>query len=171
MQQTQVKRRRVFYIPGYDPIHPRRYRELYRSEGRDQAGISGYNLHLTPKTTKGRYGWHVDAEIQSQTTETDFEVLVWSDIVRTSMTTGIIGTYVQMARTAWTYIGSGALRRLMRLRKGPVIAALYPVVMLILQAALAIALAIVAGWVLSFIHLWAALIGLAAIPAVLTWFR
>ena len=29
----EVRRRRVFYIPGYDPIHPRRYRELYRKEG------------------------------------------------------------------------------------------------------------------------------------------
>ena len=29
-------RRRVFYIPGYDPFHPRRYRELYRKEGADQ---------------------------------------------------------------------------------------------------------------------------------------
>ena len=37
-----VFRRRVFYIPGYDPFHPRRYRELYRSEGAQQAGISGY---------------------------------------------------------------------------------------------------------------------------------
>ena len=28
----RVRRRRVFYIPGYDPIHPRRYRELYRKD-------------------------------------------------------------------------------------------------------------------------------------------
>ena len=34
-----VTRRRVFYIPGYDPIHPRRYRELYRKEGAAQADI------------------------------------------------------------------------------------------------------------------------------------
>ena len=30
-------RRKVFYIPGYDPFPPRRYRELYRSEGAAQA--------------------------------------------------------------------------------------------------------------------------------------
>ena len=48
-----VTRRRVFYIPGYDPIHPRRYRELYRKEGTAQAEISGYDLTLKPKTTKG----------------------------------------------------------------------------------------------------------------------
>ena len=47
-QTTAPFRRRVFYIPGYDPIHPRRYRELYRKEGRDQAQISGYGLELTP---------------------------------------------------------------------------------------------------------------------------
>ena len=36
----QVRRRRVFYIPGYDPFHPRRYRELYRKEGATQAAPS-----------------------------------------------------------------------------------------------------------------------------------
>ena len=33
MAQGMIERRKFFYIPGYDPIHPRRYRELYRSEG------------------------------------------------------------------------------------------------------------------------------------------
>ena len=32
-----VGKRRVFYLPGYDPIHPRRYRELYRAEAARQA--------------------------------------------------------------------------------------------------------------------------------------
>ena len=40
--QNTVKTRRVFYIPGYDPIHPRRYRELYRTEGAAQAALSDY---------------------------------------------------------------------------------------------------------------------------------
>ena len=37
---TTVSRRRVFYIPGYDPIHPRRYRERNRKEEAEQAHIS-----------------------------------------------------------------------------------------------------------------------------------
>ncbi|WP_254695007.1 MULTISPECIES: hypothetical protein [unclassified Leisingera] len=139
--QQQVRKRRVFYIPGYDPIHPRRYRELYRKEGTAQAGISGYSLSLSPKQTKGPYGWHVVSEMQGRRTEADIEVLVWSDIVRGSMEATIPGTYWQLLRTAWIYISTGALRRLMRLRKGPVIAALYPVGMLLLQAFLALLLA------------------------------
>ncbi len=134
-----VRRRRVFYIPGYDPIHPRRYRELYRKEGADQAALSGYDLALSPKAKgSSTYGWRVGATIGGQAVHADVDVLIWSDIVRDSMETSIAATYGQLIRTAWTYIASGALRRLMWLRKGPVIAALYPVGMLILQLVLAL---------------------------------
>ncbi len=127
-----VKRRRVFYIPGYDPIHPRRYRELYRTESAEQASISGYDIGIAPR--KGEhYGWRVESRMAGQSVEAEIEVLVWSDIVRNSMSSSIPATYWQLVRTAATYIGSGALRRLMWLRKGPVIAALYPVGMLLLQ--------------------------------------
>ena len=140
-------RRRVFYIPGYDPFHPRRYRELYRKEGRAQAEISTYQLDLKPKSVKGPYGWHVDAVMDGAESGADIEVLVWSDIVKSSMDQGIFATYVQLVRTAWLYIGSGALFRLMRLRKGPMIAALYPIVFLLVQLACALALAVAVFWV------------------------
>ncbi|TNJ40184.1 hypothetical protein [Phaeobacter sp. B1627] len=143
---TPVRRRRVFYIPGYDPFPPRRYRELYRSEGQAQARLSGYDLALTPKRTEGPFGWHVSARIDGQDVETDIEVLPWSDIVRNSMQTSIAATYVQLVRTAWIYMSCGALWRLMRLRKGPVIAALYPVAILLAQAGLALAAAGCVAW-------------------------
>ncbi len=139
----QVRNRRVFYIPGYDPIHPRRYRELYRKEGADQAEISGYEIALKPKPKSENYGWSVDAVIDDMHVHSDVEVLVWSDIVRDSMSTSIPATYLQLVRTAWVYIASGALWRLMKLRKGPVIAALYPVGMLLLQLLLAYIAAVV----------------------------
>ena len=167
-----VRTRRVFYIPGYDPFHPRRYRELYRKESAAQGAISGYQLSLSAKTTEGPYGWHVDSQIDGVETQTDFEVLVWSDIVRGSMEQGIIATYGLLVRTAWTYISTGALFRLMRLRKGPVIAALYPVLFLLVQLLVALlagyglyrALGLVLPW-------WAALVGFAVVPALLHWFK
>ncbi|SPJ23695.1 hypothetical protein [Palleronia abyssalis] len=144
MATRQVRTRRVFYIPGYDPIHPRRYRELYRKEGAAQAVLRGYDIALKPR--KGaRYGWSVDARIEGAETRAEVEVLVWSDIVRESMGAGIVQTYTQMLQTASTYIGTGALARLFRLRKGPVIAALYPVAALLLQ----LLAAIVVGWLAS----------------------
>lgn len=149
---AQVRRRRVFYIPGYDPIHPRRYRELYRKEAARQAAISGHEIALSPKRGGGPYGWHVSARIEGAPCEADFEVLVWSDIVRDSMSNSIPATYLQLARTAWIYAATGALWRLMQLRKGPVIAALYPVGMLVLQ----LLLALLAGWGAGALAAWGA---------------
>ena len=133
-------RRKVFYIPGYDPFPPRRYRELYRKEGADQARISGYHLDLRAKSVPGGYGWQVSGQI-GRRCEAEVEVLVWTDLVRSSMDQGLLATYGQMLRTAWVYVGSGALFRLAGLRKGPTIAALYPVAMLVGQAAVGLLLA------------------------------
>ena len=149
-EQRQVRRRRGVYIPGYDPIHPRRYRELYRTESAAQAQVSGHDIAIRPRRGADSYGWHVEATIEDAPVSAEIEVLVWSDIVRGSMSTSIPATYWQLIRTAWTYIASGALRRLMWLRKGPVIAALYPVAMLLLQLLVAVlagyAAARLLGW-------------------------
>lgn len=166
-------RRRVFYVPGYDPIHPRRYRELYRKEGADQARLSGYDLSLAPKTTEGPYGWRVQGQMDGTSVQSDIEVLVWADIVRDSMSNSIPATYLQLLRTAWVYIGSGALFGLMRLRKGPVIAALYPIIFLLGQLGLACAV----GWAVGAASValsgspLAGALGLVPIPFILRWFK
>jgi hypothetical protein len=169
----QVARRRVFYIPGYDPVPARRYREMYRKEGTAQAAISGYSLTLSPKRGRGAYGWQVQARIDGAAVETEVEMLIWADIVRGSMAQGIGATYVQLARTAWVYIGSGALFRLMRLRKGPIIAALYPIVMLLAQLGVACLAGGGVGAILALVapKVVAALAGLAVVPLVLRGFR
>jgi hypothetical protein len=137
-QSGQVKKRRVFHIPGYDPIHPRRYRELYRKEGAAQAQISGYEIDLKAAASEGTFRWSVQSIIDGHGVATQVDVLVWSDIVRDSMAQSILATYMQLVRTAWVYVGSGALRRLMWMRKGPVIAALYPVLFLLGQLVVAV---------------------------------
>jgi len=170
-RNTQVRRRHVFYIPGYDPVPPRRYRELYRREGAAQAAISGYEIRVVPSHDTARFGWQVEAEIEGATTRTQVKVLVWSDIVKHSMDQGILATYAQLIRTAVTYIGTGTLFRLMRLRKGPVIAALYPVGFLLLQLVLALLAAWGLGQGLALWHPLAGWGGLVVVPFVLEWFR
>jgi hypothetical protein len=137
-----VTRRQVFYIPGYDPFPPRRYRELYRREAAAQAAIAGYRIGLQQRAVSGGFGWRVVAEIDGTVTTTDIDVLVWSDIVRASRPGSILATYRGALRTAWIYLSTGALFRLVQLRKGPVVAALYPVVALLVQAQIAL----LAGW-------------------------
>jgi len=94
----QVRKRQVFYIPGYDPMLPRRYRELYRSEGALQADISGYQLDLKGNPKGDNYSWSVRSTIDGLETSTRFEFLLWSDIVQSSMDRSIPATFLLLAR-------------------------------------------------------------------------
>ena len=90
--KTQVQRRRVFYIPGYDPYPPRRYRELYRTESQRQAAISGYQIEQ--KSDASENGGRVRARIEDVQVMTKIDVLVWHDLVKSSM----------KSRRKWIYI-------------------------------------------------------------------
>lgn len=129
--KPSVRRRHVFYVPGYDPMPPRRYRELYRSEGAKQAEISGYNLSIKGATgQKERYHWNVNTNTDGADVETRVEFLLWNDIVFDSMRSTILQTYWLLLKTLWLYLSSGTLRALTKLRRAPMIAAMYPVVVL-----------------------------------------
>jgi hypothetical protein len=136
-------RRHVLYIPGYDPFPPRRYRELYRKEGAAQAAVSGYDLAIQSRQGE-TYGWRVTTVIE-RPAEAEIEILVWSDIVKASMERGVLGTYWLLVRSIWVFGASGTLWQLLRLRKGPMIAALYPAVLLVAQALVAM----LAGWLVT----------------------
>lgn len=169
-----VRKRRVFYIPGYDPFPPRRYRELYRREGRTQAEISGYDLTMTARETGASlYGWRVDTVIDGAETQTELDVLVWADLVQASMKRGIFGTYVLLARTFWTFAGSGAFLRLLRLRPQPMLAASWPIVMLLgqLLVALLAAWGIAKGLALVIPPILGWILGLAIAVALLRVFK
>ena len=142
---TRPFRRLVLYVPGFDPMPPRRYRELYRREARRQALIGGYDLEMERLAGAQSFGWATSARFPEGTSQARIEVLVWADLVQASMRGGILATYGQMLRVAWIYVRSGALRRLMRLRRGPVLAALYPIAVLLLQLLLAVLMAVFLG--------------------------
>lgn len=168
-----VRRRRVFYIPGFDPYPPRRYRELYRKESLKQAEISGYRIGIKGRPGKPGFSWGIKSEIDGQDTLTRYDVLVWHDLVKQSMAQSIGATYWQLLRVAWLYVRSGAFRRLMWLRRGPVIAALYPIALLLIQLALAIGVLALVYWPLAALLHWTIglIAGLAAGYGVLRWFR
>lgn len=163
-------RRRVLYVPGYDPVPARRYREIYRREGAAQARISGYRLDMGARADRTGFGWAVTGRFPGGQTHSEIEVLAWADVVQGSMGRSIPATYGQLLRTVWAYVGSGALFRLMRLRRGPVIAALYPVAVLLAQAAAALLVAAAVWWVVpAGAHGGAALIPAGAAAALLLW--
>ena len=131
--KQNVRRRAVFFIPGFDPIGARRYRELYRSQGAEQAQISGYQLGVdgTPRGD-GTYGWTAELTDDGAVTTADIQFLGWNDLVRDAMSDSVLRSYWEMLRTAGVYVFSGALVRLIRLRAVPMVIAIYPIFMLTL---------------------------------------
>ena len=148
MQAGRVRRRRVFYLPGFDPFPPRRYRELYRREGGRQAAISGYALSLAP-LHEGGYGWRVETDIDGDRTEAEMSVLVWADLVQDSMRGSVLAAYGLMVRTLWIFFSTGALVAMVRLRPGPMLSGLYPVAVLVAQALVAALAGWGAGWLVA----------------------
>ena len=73
------------------------------------------------------------------------EFLLWNDIVFDSMRNSIPQTYWLLLKTLWLYVSSGALGALRRLRRAPILAAMYPVVVLLGQIAFAVMLGKILG--------------------------
>ncbi len=93
-----VARRILFYLPGYDPDGERRYRTLFLREIRRYARIFGVPLPRVSRPVASADGlsqsWTVEAEDGGTRTRTEYDVLLWSDLVRRDM-----------ARSHW--IGAG----------------------------------------------------------------
>ena len=170
----RVRRRRVFYMPGYDPFPPRRYREFYRKEGAAQAAISGYDFAMAaeaPGTTG--YVWRARVTREGVTSEGRLKVLVWSDLVQASMRRGVLATYLLLVRTLWIFLSTGAMRAMIRLRPGAILAGLWPVVMLSAQLLLALGAGAAVWWGLALVLPgWAGMLaGAAVVWAMLSLFR
>lgn len=129
----RVRRRRVFFVSGFDPHGPRRYHRLYREEAERQAAISGYEV------STGRLNWpgeepeaggpwfSVSGRSAGGAGRAVVENLRWDDIAREQMRRSTLSIYGLMVRALWRFAVSGALGGMIRLRKSVVIAAFYPV--------------------------------------------
>ena len=145
MQAQDVTRRLFFYVPGFATFPLRSYRELYRKEAKRQAALAGYQISQLPPDPALCADWGVDSVFEGQRTFAAFIVLGWSDLVKHAMSAGILRTYVALFQTLWIYLYSRAFFDLIQMRKGPVIAALYPVVMLLSQ----LFIALFTAWLVS----------------------
>lgn len=173
----QVRRRRVFYLPGFDPAAPRRYREMYRREGAAQAAISGYRLDLGPPVAQAAgYGWSARLDAAGTVSTAQISVLDWHDLVQGAMRHGPWGIHGLLWRTHWIFFSTGAMVRLFRLRPGPMMASVYVTLVMVLQMLLALGLAgaLLAGAAMlggGWWYLPAGLAGAGLAQGLLVWFR
>ncbi|MCJ2033302.1 alpha/beta hydrolase [Methylobacterium sp. J-068] len=133
-----VKRRHIYYVPGYDPEGSSRYRMLFVRE------LTRYAKRFSePKRSISRatmnadetvQSWRVAAQPETQGAETTYDVLLWDDIVRTDFRRLRLVSVALLVLGTLQTIATGLMVRFYRLnwKYGNVI--LYPLVMVVLLA-------------------------------------
>lgn len=140
---AKVRRRRVYYISGFDPQGPRRYYQLYRLESQSQAKISGYEIDVgTMDYEPGGVAANWSAELREDgvTTEAEVVMLRWDDIARAWMRKSLPETYLLMAKTFWRYVASGAFVALCKIRFISTLVGMFPVACMLAYLSTAILL-------------------------------
>lgn len=160
LKPQTVRRRRVYFIPGFDPRGPRRIFSLYREESQKQARISDYEIDVTRmKYERGAHAAHWRAEMRAdgRDSEVEFVMLRWEDIATRWMRRSLLSTYRLMAVTLWRFTASGAFRALCRIDVLSTLIGIYPVAMMLLYLVIAGGAAALVMW------LGAALAGISAL--------
>ncbi|MGX5775283.1 alpha/beta hydrolase [Methylorubrum zatmanii] len=141
---TTVRRRHVFYIPGYDPEARSRYRLLFVREWSRYAKRFPEGRREISRAELSADGlvqsWTVSAPDRGEGAETRYDVLLWDDLVAVDFARSrFVSVALLVAGTLQTIL-SGLLFRFYRLswKYGNVI--LYPFVMVILLTLLSVAI-------------------------------
>ncbi|MEO1167599.1 MAG: hypothetical protein AAFW97_02690 [Pseudomonadota bacterium] len=81
---SEVGRRLVLYLSGFDPRGVRYYHQLYRADAAKQAAISGYEIDVGKRKRVAEHliGWDVSHTAGETTTDTEYLYCEWDDIVR-----------------------------------------------------------------------------------------
>ncbi|PZX25946.1 conserved hypothetical protein [Cupriavidus phytorum] len=166
-----VRRRKVYYVSGFDPRGAAFYHRLYREESVKQAVHHGGSVAVGGRSRLGEHvsAWNIDSEWDGHSVSTEYQFLHWDDLVRRhwepSLPRLVWSTLASYAR----YIGCGAFGRLSKTFRGPFFSALYPLVYLALLLMLSLGIGIGASAALSAVGVpgWLAVAGGMAAGAVL----
>lgn len=140
--RQEVRRRHVFYVPGYDPRDPALYRRLAALELRRFSKTWGVSVSVDrqdvadPSVPSLRWG----ARLKAGEAEVDvvYETLRWEDFVAKDFATPLPLTMLRGIKTAVDAIVTGLLWRIVRASPWCAVAWFYPLVTLVGTLALSI---------------------------------
>ena len=169
---SQLKKRHVFYLSGFDPRGPAFYRRLYASESAQQSALNGITLALgkSSKPSKLSSAWTIQASVAGQAVETRYEFLRWDDLVRKYWQRNELRIVLDFCRVFAMCVANGMLWRFLKTAWPPFVAAVVPFLLIMATLSLAIGAGALAAYAVTAADLsswlsWAA--GLGAFAAVL----
>lgn len=171
-----VRRRKIFYISGFDPRGASFYHGLFTQEAGRQSLLSGDTFDIGRRRRDGPLceRWDVTGHFSGQEVRNDYVFLRWDDLIRQQWTRTLPAIVAQAFSTVTGYARSGVLPRVCRMKPAAFQTLVYTSVLMMVLALAALALGALAGWGASAglgWAFWPALVtGLVATLAVLfTW--
>lgn len=141
---SQLKKRHVFYLSGFDPRGPAFYRRLYQSEAARQSVVNGMALGIGERTKPGAHSqaWRIQAQTDAGTVETTYEFLRWDDLIRKYWQRNELRVLLDYCRVYAMCIANGMFGHVLKTAWPPFVAAVVPLILVLAM----LALAMVAGW-------------------------
>jgi hypothetical protein len=127
-----VRRRRVFYIGGYDPRSPAYYHGLYQTESRRQGLVTGAQFQVGPRRNQGELvtRWTITAHVDGSVVETDYWLLRWDDLVRARWKQSTAQQIIDIIRRIFSLSRAGFYPALARQGVPAILAGLFPATLL-----------------------------------------
>jgi hypothetical protein len=146
---SEVRRRCVFYVSGFDPKGARHYHGLYREQSARQAEAGGLSIKVGPRRNlpDGNSAWALRTEEEGLAVETHYEFMRWDDVVRAHWPKHQWQLWRDVLTTTVFNLRHGALQAMHELSWPPALALFMPFLLLIGVLAGAPLLALLAGWV------------------------
>ena len=148
---SRVRRRKVFYVAGFDPASPRKYHRIYTAQAALQGELTGARFEVGDLTEIDDItsGWTIQAEFPGgEKVEVDYRFLHWFDLVRLAWPKDDLGLFVGACRGLVSYFRCGLMRRARAEAPVVFVTALWPMVIgipFLLLFGLGVALAAWAG--------------------------
>ena len=126
----RVRRRRLFYVAGFDPASPRKYHAMFTAQSALQAAVTGARIEVGPMEKRDPLvtAWRVSAEHGGERTETDYQFLHWFEPVRAAWPKDGPGLFLGAWSALIDYFRSGIMARARKEAPAAWYASLAPVV-------------------------------------------
>lgn len=171
-----VRRRKIFYISGFDPRGAAFYHNLFRQEAERQCLLNGNALDVSHRRRDGPLcdRWDVTGHFDGQEVSNDYVFLRWDDLIRQQWTRTLPAIVAEAFSSVASYARHGVLRRIYPVKPAIFQTIVYTSVLMTLLVLAAVLLGALAAWGARAGLGWtsgpALIAGLAVMPGVLfTW--
>lgn len=147
-QLAVVRRRKIFYISGFDPRGAAFYHNLFREEAKQQGLLSGNALEISRRRHDGPLCdyWGVTGHFSDHQVSNDYVFLRWEDLIRQQWTRTLPAIISEVFSTVISYARHGLLRRISQMKPAIFHTIVYTSVLMTLLALAAMVLGALAAW-------------------------